>query len=350
MASSTQIVGRVLALDLEDFEILRRHQQPRDNAKDDQNRKDELMVVANLWQPHMAQVGKFRAGGAPSLGGLVYLFRMGALSWRCTAVMLLSGLGAACGGASPATSTMTSPSPPATQVWADEFNGPANSAPEAAKWTYDLGGGGWGNQELETYTNQPQNVYVDGDGHLIIRVERSGSTYTSARLKTQGLFAARYGTVESRIRLPFGQGIWPAFWMLGTNITSAGWPGCGEIDIMENIGREPSINHGSAHGPGYSGGNSVTGLYTLPGGARFSDDFHVFAIQWAPGTIKFFVDGTLYKTATTASLPAGAPWVFDNPFFLILNVAVGGNFSGAPDASTQFPQQMMVDYVRVSGS
>jgi len=268
----------------------------------------------------------------------------------CTAIILLSGLGAACGGAGTSGSTTPSPTPSTNQVWADEFNGPANSAPDRAKWTYDLGGGGWGNQELETYTNLPSNVYVDGAGHLIIRVERSGSTFTSARLKTQGRFAARYGRIESRIRLPFGQGIWPAFWMLGTSITSAGWPACGEIDIMENIGREPSINHGGVHGPGYSGGNSISGLYTLPGSARFADDFHVFAIEWAPGTVKLFVDGTAYKTVTAASLPAGAPWVFDNPFFLILNVAVGGNFPGAPDATTQFPQQMMVDYVRVSGS
>ena len=235
-------------------------------------------------------------------------------------------------------------------MWADEFNGPANSAPDAAKWTYDLGGGGWGNQELETYTNLPQNVFVDGAGHLVIRAERSGSTYTSARLKTLGKFSAQYGTIEARIRLPFGQGIWPAFWMLGTNFATAGWPQCGEIDIMENIGQQPSINHGSAHGPGYSGGNSVTGLYTLPGGARLSDDFHVFAIQWAPGTIKFLVDGNPYKTVTASSLPSGAPWVFDSPFFLILNVAVGGSWPGGPDATTQFPQQMMVDYVRVSGS
>jgi beta-glucanase (GH16 family) len=265
---------------------------------------------------------------------------------RSTAVtLLLSGLVAACGGTRNAT---PSPTPPAAQVWADEFDGPSNSAPDPAKWTYDLGGGGWGNQELETYTNQPQNVYVDGAGHLVIRVERSGATFTSARLKTQGLFAARYGTIESRIRLPFGQGIWPAFWMLGTNITSAGWPGCGEIDIMENVGREPSVNHGSVHGPGYSGGNSVSGLFTLPGSARFADDFHVFAVRWAPGTVTFLVDGTAYKTVTAASLPAGAKWVFDSPFFLIVNVAVGGTFPGAPDATTQFPQQMVVDYIRVS--
>jgi beta-glucanase (GH16 family) len=276
--------------------------------------------------------------------------------WRWLALSLLSGLGPACGGTTTATPTTPlptppAPTPPAIQVWADEFDGPANAAPDPAKWTYDLGNNnGWGNQELETYTNLLQNSHLDGAGHLIIRVERSGSTFTSARLKTQGLFSPRYGTIESRIRLPFGQGIWPAFWMLGTNITTVGWPRCGEIDIMENIGREPSINHGTVHGPGYSGGNGISGLYSLPGSARFADDFHVFAIQWAPGTVTLSVDGTAYKTVTAASLPAGAPWVFDNPFFLLLNVAVGGSWPGAPDATTQFPQQMLVDYVRVSGS
>jgi beta-glucanase (GH16 family) len=275
--------------------------------------------------------------------------------WRWIAAALASGLWTACGGTTAATPPTPLPTPPTStpptiQVWADEFDGPANSAPDPTKWTYDLGNNnGWGNQELETYTNVLQNAHLDGAGHLIIRAERSGTTFTSARLKTQGLFAARYGTIESRIRLPFGQGIWPAFWMLGTNITTVGWPRCGEIDIMENIGREPSINHGTVHGPGYSGGNGISGLYTLPG-SRLADDFHVFAIQWAPGTIMFSVDGTSYKTVTAASLPAGAPWVFDNPFFLLLNVAVGGSWPGAPDTTTQFPQQMIVDYVRVSGS
>ncbi len=264
-------------------------------------------------------------------------------------VVVLGALGVTCGGSSNATTPTAPPTLPAPQAWADEFNGAAGSLPDPAKWTYDLGtNNGWGNNELEAYTNNPLNVHLDGAGHLVIHVERNGSSYTSARLKTQGLFSARYGKVEARIRVPFGQGIWPAFWMLGTNITTAGWPACGEIDIMENIGREPSINHGSIHGPGYSGGNAVSGLFTLPGGAKFSDDYHVFAIEWAARTITFSVDGTAYKTVTPSSLPGSAAWVFDNPFFLILNVAVGGNFPGNPDSTTQFPQEMLVDYVRVS--
>lgn len=268
--------------------------------------------------------------------------------WNRAAVILAALLAGACGGKS-AGSTAPSTTPPAN--WSDEFDGPANALPDSAKWTYDLGNnGGWGNQELESYTNLPQNVHLDGSGHLIIHVDKAGSTYTSARIKTQGLFSAQYGRVEARIRLPFGQGIWPAFWMLGANFPATPWPQCGEIDIMENVGREPSTIHGSVHGPGYSGGSSVTALYTLPGAARFGDDFHVFAIQWSPQTITFSVDGAAYKTVTPASLPSGTSWVFDKPFFLILNVAVGGTFPGSPDATTPFPQEMVVDYVRITAA
>jgi beta-glucanase (GH16 family) len=260
--------------------------------------------------------------------------------------VIIAGASAVCGGKN------TGPLPPSpgpmTSAWSDEFEGAANSLPDASKWTYDLGNnGGWGNQELQTYTNLPDNVHLDGQGHLIIHVASSPAGYTSARLKTQGRFAVQYGRIEVRAKLPFGQGLWPAFWMLGTNITSVGWPQCGEIDIMEHVGREPSTNHGTVHGPGYSGGSGISMAYTLSGGRKFSDDFHVFTIQWAPQTVTFYVDNNSYATVTPAALH-GAPWVFDRQFFLILNVAVGGTFPGAPDATTQFPQEMVVDYVRVS--
>jgi len=266
------------------------------------------------------------------------------LSWYQSLFVLLAIAAAGCGGR---TTSSTAPTP-GPQGWSDEFDGPANALPSAAKWTYDLGGGGWGNQELQTYTNDPANGHLDGNGHLIIHVDRSGAGYTSARIKTQGRFSAQYGRVEARIRLPFGQGIWPAFWMLGADFPATPWPQCGEVDIMEHVGREPSVNHGGVHGPGYSGGSSVSATYTLPGGAKLSDDFHVFAIDWSPQSIAFSVDGTVYRTVRPSSLPAGAPWVFDKPFFLILNVAVGGTFPGNPDATTQFPQEMIVDYVRVT--
>jgi len=240
-------------------------------------------------------------------------------------------------------------------VWSDEFDQPAKSAPDSSKWGFDTGGGGWGNNELEYYTSRPQNIFIDGKGYLVITARRESYTgpenltrnYTSARLRTKGKFTQKFGRFEARIRLPFGQGIWPAFWMLGSDIDTAGWPNCGEIDIMENIGREPSANHGSLHGPGYSGSSPLSGVYTLPNGQHFSDAFHVFAIDWEPNAIRFYVDGNLYETRTPADVPNGGRWVFDHPFFILLNVAVGGDWPGSPDASTSWPQRMLVDYVRV---
>jgi beta-glucanase (GH16 family) len=240
-------------------------------------------------------------------------------------------------------------------VWSDEFDGPAGSAPDATKWGYDVGGNGWGNNELESYTSRTQNAYLDGSGNVAIKVINENFTgqdgiarnYTSARLLTKGKFQQKYGRIEARIKIPFGQGIWPAFWMLGDDIDRVGWPTCGEIDIMENVGREPSINHGSMHGPGYSGGNPLTGTFPLPNGQHFSDDFHVFAIEWDPNTVRFYVDANLYETHTPADMPAGGTWVYEHPFFILLNVAVGGSFPGNPDSSTTFPQTMLVDYVRV---
>lgn len=233
-------------------------------------------------------------------------------------------------------------------VWSDEFDGAANTLPDAGKWTYDLGRGrGWGNQELESYTKSTENVHLDGQGHLIIRARRAvDGGYTSARLKTQGKFSIAYGKIEARIKLPSGQGMWPAFWALGADIQKAGWPDCGEIDILENIGQEPGTLHGSLHGPGYSDGHSITGAFTLPSGGKLSDDFHLYGIVWTASEIQFEFDGHPYFTPARASLPARKPWVFNKPFFLILNVAVGGNWPGSPDSSTEFPQEMVVDYVR----
>ena len=241
-----------------------------------------------------------------------------------------------------------------TLTWSDEFSGSNGTAPDARKWTYDLGGGGWGNQELETYTNRGKNARIE-KGSLVITARREKYTgedgiardYTSARLKTQRLFSQRYGRIEARIKIPEGQGMWPAFWMLGDDIASKGWPRCGEIDIMENIGREPGTNHGSLHGPGAKGTASLTSILTLPAGQKLSDDFHVYAVEWEPEAIRFYVDASLYATFIPQQWPAGATWVFDHPFFLLLNVAVGGDWPGSPDARTKFPQRMLVDYVRV---
>jgi beta-glucanase (GH16 family) len=252
--------------------------------------------------------------------------------------------------------------PPATQwnlVWDDEFNQPDGSSPDPTKWIYDIGGGGYGNNELESYTSRTNNARIQG-GQLVIEADQETYTgpdnitrnYTSARMLTKGFESWTYGRMEARIQIPRGQGIWPAFWMLGTNIDSVGWPTCGEVDIMENIGKvsDQGTDHGTIHGPqgggDYNGGAGVGSSYTLSSGA-LADNFHVYAVQWTPNQIQWFLDTNLFFTATPASLPGGSTWVFSQPQFIILNVAVGGNWPGNPDGTTVFPQQMLVDYVRV---
>ncbi|HKW62985.1 MAG TPA: glycoside hydrolase family 16 protein [Candidatus Acidoferrum sp.] len=268
------------------------------------------------------------------------------------AAVVLSVL--SCGGGAP---LQPPPTKGWTLVWSDEFNGPDGSAPDSSKWTYDLGGKGWGNNELECYTNRLQNAQIQG-GHLAITAlqesapfacsDGSANNYTSARLKTQGLFSQAYGRFEASIKIPKGQGMWPAFWMLGNDISSVGWPACGETDIMENIGKEPGTVHGSLHGPSTTSRTSdATAPFSLPAGQNFADAFHLYAVEWEPGVVRFYVDTSLYTTFTQSQWPTGGTWVFDHPFFVILNVAVGGTWPGSPDSSTQFPQQMLVDYVRV---
>ncbi len=241
-----------------------------------------------------------------------------------------------------------------TLTWSDEFNGPDGSAIDSSKWVQEVGGGGWGNNELEYYTARPQNSFIQ-DGNLVIKAveekytgsDKVSRPYTSARLKTQGKFSQMYGRFEARIKIPRGQGIWPAFWMLGDDIDKVQWPTCGEIDIMENIGKEPNMVHGTIHGPGYSGGAGIGLPLATAVDQKFADEFHVYAVEWEPKEIRFYVDEFLYATRTPADLPKGAKWVYDHPFFIILNVAVGGGWPGNPDATTVFPQTMLVDYVRV---
>ncbi len=242
-------------------------------------------------------------------------------------------------------------------TWSDEFSAPDGSGVDPSKWSFDTGGGGWGNQELEYYTSGAANAVIQG-GALVITATPSGAgqyscwygpcQYTSARLHTAGKFSQQYGRFEARIRIPEGSGVWPAFWMLGDDIGSVGWPGCGEIDVMENIGRTPSTTYGTTHGPGPGNypGAGLSGAFSS-GGAPMGDDFHVYAAEWTAGSVQFYVDGNLYWTVTPSSLPAGATWVWDHPFFLLLNFAVGGNWPGTPDGTAAWPQQMIVDYVRV---
>jgi beta-glucanase (GH16 family)/peptidoglycan/xylan/chitin deacetylase (PgdA/CDA1 family) len=227
--------------------------------------------------------------------------------------------------------------------WSDEFDG---AALDHSKWVEETGGHGFGNNELEYYTDGGRNLRVNG-GKLVIearREDREGRHYTSARIKTAGLKERTYGRYEARIRIPRGQGIWPAFWLLGADCETTGWPRCGEIDIMENIGKEPGIVHGTLHGPGFSGDHGFGAPSSLDAGA-YADDFHLYAVEWEPGEIRWYRDGILYHTARP-DLVKGA-WVYDHPFFVILNLAVGGYWPGNPDASTSFPQRMLVDYVRV---
>lgn len=247
--------------------------------------------------------------------------------------------------------TATAGSNPA---WSDNFDQPPGSSPDSSRWAYDLGASGWGNNELQSYTRAPENASIindveaeDGRALAIRALKTSAGGYTSARLKTAGKFTTRHGRVEARLKMPNGKGIWPAFWMLGANITSAGWPACGEIDVVEIINENPKLVHGTLHGPGYSGKDGITGTTTLPTGT-LDQAYHVYAIEWSPEKIVWFFDGVAYHTVTPKTLPAGSAWVFDDTrFFLILNLAVGGNWPGHPDASTAFPQTFSIDYVRV---
>jgi beta-glucanase (GH16 family) len=238
-------------------------------------------------------------------------------------------------------------------VWKDEFNGPNI---DRNNWTYDIGGGGWGNNELQYYTDRSTNSRieygVEGDpsnGYLLIEARQErfrNRDYTSARLKTQGLRNLTYGRVEIRGHIPGGTGVWPAFWMLGANFTEVSWPDCGEIDLMEHVEREPDMGpntvRSSLHGPEYFGANSFHGDVEVPG---LTSEFHVYALEWEPTEIRWYVDGVRYLTATPATIPG--TWVFDHPFFIIMNLAIGGNWPGPPDENTVFPVQMFVDYLRV---
>jgi beta-glucanase (GH16 family) len=238
-----------------------------------------------------------------------------------------------------------------TLTWSDDFEGEAGDPPNPDNWDYDLGTGqnGWGNEELQYYTNEPENVSLDGEGNLVITAINqtfAGSPFTSARIKTKDLFSQQYGRFEARLKTPFGPGLWPAFWMLGSNIDEVEWPQCGEIDIMELRGQQPNIALGSLHGPGYSAGQAISGKYGVQDG-RFDTEFHVYAVEWFEDRIDFFVDDFLYQRITREDVEEEGEWVYNQPFFMILNIAVGGTFVGFPTPETPFPQTMTVDYVKV---
>ncbi len=251
-------------------------------------------------------------------------------------------------------------------VWSDEFNDPAGTPPNPKYWTHEIGDGalngitGWGNGEFQYYTDSTDNAATDGEGNLVITARKTSTDtnlacwygtcdYTSARLISQHKIDFAYGRIEANVKVPAGQGLWPAFWMLGDDIGQVGWPTSGEIDIVEYVGKTPNTVYGTLHGPGYSGGNGYGEAFDL--GEPVADDFHLFAIEWEPGVIRWYIDDTNFFTATEDALfdlkPTAEKWVYDHPFFLLMNLAVGGAFPGNPDETTPFPAEMVIDYVRV---
>lgn len=243
-------------------------------------------------------------------------------------------------------------------VWSEDFEGPAGSAPSPATWLAETGNaeaGGWGNAELQYYTGSPENVALDGRGHLLLTAREVGPDdarpcwdglpclYTSARLTTRDRMAVRYGRVGVRLRVPAGQGLWPAFWMMGANGET--WPANGEIDVMEHVGSLPQDVVGTIHAPGYSGADGLGGQTALP--EPLAAGFHRFAVAKRPGDLRWYVDGREYLRLDRDDVPAGSSWIFDQPFYLMLNLAVGGTWPGSPDTTTTFPATLEVDWVRV---
>lgn len=246
-------------------------------------------------------------------------------------------------------------------VWSDEFDGPAGARPDSLNWRYDLADGcaagicGWGNNEKQYYTDSPDNIALNGQGHLVIVARRAPADlecyygpcrYTSAKVTTRGKVDAAPGRVEARIKLPTGQGLWPAFWMLGGGYPATPWPECGELDVMEYRGSDPTTTSSAVHGPGYSGNTPFAHAHSLAPDA-FSDDFHTFAVEWDSLAVRFFVDDTMHYRVTRGDLEEHGRSILDQAFFLILNLAVGGHFDGDPESDAIFPATMLVDYVRM---
>lgn len=285
-------------------------------------------------------------------------------AWRACGVVLVALSLVGCSPSpSPTRSKQPVPSNPApspetssTLLWSDEFEGAEGAPPNPENWTYETGGGGWGNEELQYYTDTTDNASLDGDGNLVITARQidpastdlqcwyGPCTHTSARLITQYKQEFQYGRIESRLRVPEGSGIWPALWMLGTDITEVGWPQTGEIDIMEFVGRTPHEIFGTLHGPGYNGGQAFSGVHDI--GGPVPNQWHEFTLEWSPELIVWSVDGTEFHHASPTDL-APNQWVFEHPFFLLTNVAVGGNFGGALGEDFSFPQALTIDYIRV---
>jgi len=255
--------------------------------------------------------------------------------------------------ATPTPTPTATPTP--TLVWSDEFAGGAGAPPDPTKWQIETGGSGFCFNELQYYTARASNVALDGAGHLVITAlrepfsgEGNSRDFTSAKIYSKGLFETTYGSIQASIKLPAGRGLWPTFWALGTDVWEAGWPQCGEIDIMENLGQDPSTLYGSIHGPTTNGDpNGYAFTVTKQSAVPLDQGFHVYGVNWSPNFVQITLDGVPYATYTPDTLSPGQTWVFAKPFYLILNLAIGGDWAGAPDASTQFPATMLVDWVRM---
>ena len=277
--------------------------------------------------------------------------------WTIAATSLLALSCAPSGTDAPSTA------PPGwTLTWSDDFDGPAGSAVDARYWSHELGDGcaagicGWGNEEKEHYTSDLPNASLTGDGELAIvaRVAQASLAcyygpcrYTSAKLRTRDKVQVKHGRVEARLRLPRGQGLWPAFWMLGSSFGTTPWPACGELDIMENHGSRPASVSSAIHGPGYSG-STTPFVHDRPLAAGdYSQDHHVFGVQWDSARVEFMVDGEPHYVVAKEEIERHGAWVFDQPFYVILNLAVGGTFDGDPKSDTILPATMLVDWVRV---
>lgn len=233
-------------------------------------------------------------------------------------------------------------------TWAQEFEGPEGAPPDQSVWVAEVGGGGWGDAQEQTYTQPPANAYLTGRGQLaIVARDDPDLGVTSARLTTRGQVAFRYGVIAARMKVPPGAGVWPAFWMLGTDIGEVGWPACGEIDVMEYVGGDPTAVHGTVHGPGYAGVGLGIGC-RHPAASLLSDRFHTFAVQWQPERLSWSVDGDEYFRVTPDTVPG--PWPFDHPFFLVLNLAIGGTWPGNAPAASTLPAELLIDWIRVTDS
>jgi beta-glucanase (GH16 family) len=286
----------------------------------------------------------------------VALWRARALGRRVLAVgLLVAGLAAAA-AASPAGSSVAAPPPHGSHtrlVWSDEFGGPAGEPPSRSAWVHDVGAHGWTNHELETYTSATGNAAQDGLGHLAIVARRQTATgpdgrtraYTSARLTTRGRFSATHGLFEARMKIPAGRGLWPAFWMLGDDIGAVGWPASGEIDVMEALGHDPQTVHGTLHGPADGAAGALGSSFVAP--SSLASYFHTYGVRWSSNSVTWLLDGRPYATVGPEIRLRGWSSIFDRPFHLLLNLAVGGTWPGPPDASTPLPATLLVDWVRV---